>query len=252
MSASSFGPAGLAYLKARGIDPDVAARIGAREDRGELVWPTVDVDGRPAPRRRTLNGAAVKVRGAHGVSPGLWWPAGPPRQTDGTAVLLCEGESDALAALTALELDDPADNGATHLARRYISAVAAMPGTSFPRDRLVAALRTLGVREVVLALDADEAGRRAAADVARVLREVGITPMQVPLPDGTDLAECLAGETRPAAWMIDRVAPAAVEADAAAADTVTRPLQQRLADARVDLLAHLDGSVARARLAAAQ
>ena len=104
MSPVAFGSAALAYFKARGIDAELAARVGVHEEAGTIVWPTVDADGHPSPRCRALNGSGPKVRGAAGASLGVWWPAGPP-EPDG-AVLLCEGESDALAALSALEGED--------------------------------------------------------------------------------------------------------------------------------------------------
>jgi len=209
-----FNAAALAYFKARGIDPQLAARLGVREDRGELVWPCPDAEGRPAPRRRSLNGGGAKVRGARGASTGLWWPSGPP--PPGRAVLLCEGESDALAALTALELDQADPDGAVRFAREYVGAVASMPGTSFPRPRLAEALRKVGAREVLVALDADQAGDRAATEVGRALREAGMHPRRLRLPEGEDLAGCLASEPSPAAWLIERVADASMDAEPSA------------------------------------
>ena len=65
-STACFTSAGIAYFKTRGIDPGLAARYGVYEDRGAIIWPTVDADGNPSPRRLTLNGDGPKVRAAAG------------------------------------------------------------------------------------------------------------------------------------------------------------------------------------------
>lgn len=157
-----FTPAALAYLRTRGIDPDLAARYGVREDRGAIVWPTVDADGKPSPRRRALHGAGPKVLAVAGSSLGISWLAGRP-STVASAVLVTEGESDALSALTALAMVEPDAHGPAALAHRYLSggAVASIPGTSCPAGRLVDELAGVGARECVLAFDCDPAGRKA-------------------------------------------------------------------------------------------
>src|SRR5215211_5404389 len=99
MTAPAYPDVALTYFRERGIRPALAARLRVEERDGGLIWPTVDADGHPSPRRRSLNGG-VKVRGEAGRSPGLWWPLGRPERAP--LVLLCEGESDALSALSTL------------------------------------------------------------------------------------------------------------------------------------------------------
>jgi hypothetical protein len=87
----------LAFFGSRGIDPAVAAELGVVQDGDDLIFP-------PVGRRRNLNGAGpAKVRQPRGKRLALWCltPLGP-------AVLLAEGETDALAAYTALTFA-PAD-----------------------------------------------------------------------------------------------------------------------------------------------
>ena len=212
MSVAAFTPAGLAYFKARGIDPALAARLGVEEEAGAIVWPTIDADGRPSPRRRSLNGSGPKVRGATGASLGLWWPTGPSQS--GGAVLLCEGESDALAALSALAGDEPDPDGAAAFAGRYVAAVASVPGTGFPPDRLVKAMRVVRPSEVLLAFDGDAPGEKAAGTIGRALVEAGMRERRLAIPEGDDLASAMAGEDRPAAWLAQHI----VDASACAAD----------------------------------
>ena len=74
---TAFSETAVGYLRERGIVPDVAARVGVREEAGAIVWPTVDGEGRPSPRRRILTGDGPKVRGEAGRSLAPWWPLGP-------------------------------------------------------------------------------------------------------------------------------------------------------------------------------
>ena len=224
-------------MKARGIDPVIAERCGVREENGAIVWPTLDPDGKPSPRRRSLNGAGPKVRGAAGGKLAAWWPMGRPGSVD--AVLICEGESDALAALTAFATSDADDRGPAF-------AVTSVPGTGFPRERLAAELRDVGASEAILAYDGDMAGRKAAERVADALAGAGINARALSLADGEDLASTLADEPDPGPWLSDairtaqRAETAPPTADGSGADG---SLEQRLTDARVDLLALLDGGL---------
>lgn len=219
-----FSDAALAYLRAHAIDPALAERVGVREEDGPLVWPTVAADGRPSPRRRSLVGGA-KVRGEAGVPLAAWWPRGRPT-TPGALVLVAEGEADALAACSARESSEPDPDGAVRYLRDAIGAVVGVPGTSFPPDRLLAELREAGATQAVLALDGDEAGRRATAAFSATLSAGGIKTFVIELPAGLDLADCLAAEERPGRWLANAVADATpvAEEESAAADGLLRLL----------------------------
>jgi hypothetical protein len=179
-----FTERALGYLRDHAIDPQVALDAGVREDPVELVFPNVDDRGgyvrrRPWPRP----GETAKVLQPGGRSLGLWWPLGRP-EPGAAAVLVCEGESDALAGVTALR-DAPPASGFAGV------AVCAIPGTSLARH-LGEHLAPLAVQEAFLALDADEPGRMATEAAIDALRAAGIRPIPVELPDGQDLADMLA------------------------------------------------------------
>lgn len=241
MSSPRFSAAGAAYFKVRGIDPEMASRCGVREENGAIVWPTVDADGAPALRRRSLNGGP-KVRGPAGATLGVWWPTGPP--DPGRVVLVAEGESDALAALSALARDE--QEAEARIARDAVT-VASVPGTGFPADRLVRALCDAGAPEAILALDGDAAGRAATAKMTRALIAAGLRVRALQLADGEDLASTLAVQDQPAAWLgraiLDAEPATAIVAERADLNGSGPPaasLEQRLADTRVDLLALID------------
>lgn len=220
-----FSGAALAYLREHAIDPAVAERVGVREEDGALVWPTVAADGRPSPRRRSLVGGP-KVRGETGVPLAAWWPLGRPT-TPGALVLVAEGEADALAACCARESSEADPDGAVRLLNAGLAAVVGVPGTSFPADRLVTELREAGATQAVLALDGDEAGRRATVAFSATLSAAGIKPSVIELPAGLDLADCLAAEKLPGRWLANAVAdapPVAEVESAATADGLLRLL----------------------------
>ncbi len=167
------------YLTLRAIDPVVAWDVGVRERNGTITWPTTDADGEPSPRwRRIGDPRGPKTRGARGRTLGVWWPRGRPALTHGdTDVLVCEGESDALAAVCALG-DDPV-------------AVASIPGASFPGNRLVDQLHAAGASVAALAFDGDMAGALSADRIAGALVAEGIGARILPIPHGEDLASVL-------------------------------------------------------------
>ncbi|MGI8623293.1 MAG: AAA family ATPase [Solirubrobacteraceae bacterium] len=173
----------LAYLREHAISPEVAACHGVTEEGDALVFPTADADGRPSPRRRSLNGAGPKVRGEPGREVGLWWLDGLPGPAD--TVLLCEGESDALAAATA-RLGEGFLPG-------FRPVIAAVPGAT-SGARLAEALAESPPRDVAVAFDGDDAGRRAGTAAVDALRALGLRAYVLPLRDGRDLADQLAAE----------------------------------------------------------
>ena len=140
----------------------------------------------PNGRRLAVNGQPKKVKQPAGQGLALWWPNGPPAV--GESALITEGESCALAALSA----NPA------------LAVGAMPGVPYAR-RLADDLARLDV--AILAFDGDDEGRRAT-QVAAGAADVACHDLAV--PDGLDLADCLA-KLEPAErwpWLSDRLSNA--------------------------------------------
>ena len=172
---SAFSERALAYFASHAVDPAVAEALGVREEGGRLVY--------PLGRRRSLNGQG-HTQQPRGEPLAAWWPCHRPERP-GDFVLVCEGESDALAALSALARS-PEDAKLREL------PVLAVPGTGYPTKRLVDELAAVEPREVLLALDADDAGRSATARVTDALHERGLTVAPVELEDGEDLASYLA------------------------------------------------------------
>jgi hypothetical protein len=200
----AFSESTIAFLRARAIDPDVAADIGVQEERDELIF--------PGGRRRSLNGAGpTKVIQPKGKSLRLWWPEGHPADLSALA-LVCEGETDALAGLSALRaVPSGADLGAI--------AVTAIPGTGYPIKRLVQELRDAGIGVSLLALDGDEAGHSYTNRAEGALRDAGIRAVVVEMPEGSDLAEVLAGADDPGAALASLLADALAVAEDASPST---------------------------------
>ena len=173
----------LAYLAAHAIDPAVAQAVGVTGANGAIHYPYID-DAGLFERVRAL-GAGAKTRQPKGRALCCWWPAGRPDAPVATA-LIAEGESDALAALTAI-------SRASHPVAQEILgglAVVAVPGASFPVDRLAGELR--GAELVILAPDGDRAGNSFAERAAGALSAAAIPSTRLPLPVGHDLADELA------------------------------------------------------------
>lgn len=159
------------YFAERAIGPRVAHELGVKLDGNELVYPTG--------KRRPLSGDGPRFTQPAGKPLGLWWLQRP---TAWTSCLLCEGESDALAAVTALRSSPQK----AHLADL---PVAAVPGTAFPAERIVAELRNMTT--AFLAFDSDDAGQRATVKAEEALFPAGIRPVVVPVPPDHDLASWL-------------------------------------------------------------
>lgn len=178
-----FSVEALAYFAAHAIDPGVARAVGVTGHNGSLSFRYSDGDG-GFERVRAL-GAGAKTRQPKGRALCCWWPAGRP-DAPAEKVLVCEGEPDALAALTAIRR-------ASHPVAQEILAglaVVAVPGASFPSDRLAGELQGAGL--VILAPDADRAGDIFAERAARALSAATIPSTRLPLPVGHDLADELA------------------------------------------------------------
>jgi hypothetical protein len=163
---------GRDWLKRHAIDPLVLAQVGVTERGGRLILPNG--------RSTALNGYGAKVNQPAGVPLAVWWPTGEPET--GETVLVCEGESDALAALSTIVLSEIQHQGsdADPLAR---ITVAAVPGTGYPASRLAEDL--IGVGVAILAFDGDQAGYNARDKAAAALQETGIMAHDFALPEVT-------------------------------------------------------------------
>jgi len=169
-----FSERSLRYLLAHAIDPDLAAGLGVREEQDALIWPYGEFE-----RRRPLDGDRTLQPNGRPLE--LWWPDGRPGMPD-DHVLLCEGEPDALAALTALR----SMNGASPISPPI---VAALPGCGMPHARVVEELR--GAGSVTICLDGDDAGRTAADRIVSGLTEAGVATSRIDPAEGRDLADML-------------------------------------------------------------
>jgi hypothetical protein len=122
IAPATWSQSSLDYFGERAIDPEVAAELGVRESGGAIVFPISREDGSIFERRRALNGSGPKVMQPKAEPLVLWWPAGRPETGD--LGLICEGESDALAALSALA-------HSPDLAALRDLPVVAIPGTGW-------------------------------------------------------------------------------------------------------------------------
>ena len=188
MAALDFSPAVVGYLERHAVDPELAYGLGVRSDRDDLLYPYSKPRGETFVRRRDLASGITKQPGGEALI--LWWPAGRP--APGADVLLTEGEPDALAALSALN-GDP-------------FTVCAIPGTTIPLERLTAELAA--AERVWLALDGDEAGRKAVDRIVRALQQY--TELRiVRVGEGEDLASRLYREQDREAWLREALSSAA-------------------------------------------
>lgn len=167
----SFSPGALALFQSRAIDPDLAVLAEVTETAGTLHFPN--------DRYRPLDGHTISKAGI--PTRPLWVPRKP---STADAVLLCEGETDALAAASALKVS-PEPPGYRTL------PVLAVPGCAFSPAVIASGLRRYGVKEAFVAYDADQPGREAAARLSGTLRSTGITPIPAE-PPAEDFAAWLA------------------------------------------------------------
>lgn len=184
-----FSAAALGYFARHAIDPNTTAALGVTEQpAGTLVYP----DG----RRRPLDGN--RTFQPKGKPLAAWWLLEPEHDP---VAIVCEGESDSLAAATHL----PRTPDITGL-RGY--GVVCLPGAAYPARQLVADLSAKGVTAVYLAYDGDDAGRNATAKAAEALSAAGIRAMAVPVPAGHDLSDALAEVDDPPAELAALIADA--------------------------------------------
>jgi hypothetical protein len=89
-------------------------------------------------------------------------------------------------------------------------ATVALPGAGVAHEALAEDLTAAGVKSAALALDGDDAGRRAMAKLADRLTGAGIACLTIEMPDGFDLADLLAGSPDPSAALSKAIAGAQI------------------------------------------
>jgi DNA primase len=161
------------YYKSHAIDPSVAERCGVRAQAGRLVYLYRRRDGTTFDRPRSLTRKAT------------WQPAGEPltlyvpyRTKTMKAALLCEGEPDTLAAISAL--------------KSLVIIPMGIPGVGMPTERICNELEALGVAKVWMVLDGNKAGQDKTDDLAVALPRHDIQARRCSLPKDKDLSDCLA------------------------------------------------------------
>lgn len=214
-AAAEFSEPAREYFRAHAIDPIVAQRVGVSERAGALIYSCEDGDGK-FERRRPLAGERKQKTLQPRRPLALWWPAGRPARA--RRVLVCEGEPDALAALSAIAAETSARAAAAVLGDL---AVVAVPGTGFPVKRLAEQLQAIGAERALLASDSDESGDEYAAKAAVALDGVGISAMRLPLAEGADLADCLVRDHDPSGWLAGLIADTEALAEEHAAEKQT-------------------------------
>ncbi len=209
MTALAFSEKARSYFRGRAIFPSAVALAGVREENGAIVFPCVAEDGSTFDRRRPLNGK-TKVLQPAGRPLAPWWPAGRPDTAPW--VLVCEGESDALAAMSALAAAASSDVPYLRRAADTLGLgalpVVAIPGCGYPPAKLAEALRAVGCVEARLAFDADQAGRAYTEKAAVALVKAGIRPFRVHVRDGSDIAADAASAEDRGEWIADELADA--------------------------------------------
>ena len=206
-SDAPFSELALDYFAKHAIDPALAAELGVTERGGSLIYACIDEKG-PFERSRKLSDNPEKKTMQPKRPLVCWWPGGRPEQA--ARVLVCEGEPDALAALSAIARADSLPEAPKELLRDL--SVVALPGASFPAERLVEELRQVDARHVVLAPDADPAGDRCREKAVPTLAAADIKTLLLSLPGGADLADCLAAADDPAEWLAAAIADVQAQA----------------------------------------
>lgn len=219
--APRFSQRVLDYFDSHAIDPAIAVEVGVTERDSKLVFPYTAPDGSTFERVRDLERQVTFQPKGQPLS--LWRPNMNGAASAGMA-LVCEGESDLLAALTALR------KAPLEYLRNL--PVVGVPGTGYPAERLASELSNAGYREAWLAFDGDEAGRAyQVSKASSALRAASLRPIPVELPNGRDLADMLALATDRGEWIADTltsaeaVAAAAPEPDLSAGWAERQPLE---------------------------
>lgn len=209
------------WLTAKGLTHETLAMCGVRAPGGDkLRFEFRAPTGEPAgerffdlaswasndPERQRRH--RLWERGSHARG-ALWWPDGSRGHIDLTGAgvaVVCEGETDALAACQQLAVE-LGDAGAPDLRWALGGfAVCAVPGAETLHASIVDALALYDV--VLTVFDADAAGRRAEQRAAAIFAEVGQPTYRVRIEDGQDLRDALAARGAGAReWLVGQIAP---------------------------------------------
>jgi 5S rRNA maturation endonuclease (ribonuclease M5) len=146
------------YLSYLGVQPDVIASLPIAFTNDEVIFLFPGVD-RQKVRRKGEKGAFWR---GHGHTPDLW-PL--PGATVGEDIVITEGESDCIV-MRALGF------------AAYAITKGAAAGLS---SAVLIALRRRGARRIVVAMDADSAGRQAASKMVIAARQAGLAAIDLDL-----------------------------------------------------------------------
>ncbi|MBK5219813.1 MAG: toprim domain-containing protein [Thermoleophilia bacterium] len=212
MSADTFTPAALGYLDDHACDREMAELLGIYSDRNSIVFPYVDAAGEKYFRLKSLeDGITYQPKGR---SLDLWTPV----DTDGV-LLVCEGESDCTAAISALyspmnlaEEDEEPEWEFDRLGDvpPPVAELApiAVPGVNSCHQK-VADLAKQELADVVIVFDGDSAGRENAKKLKeKIEATANVTTTIVDLPDGKDLSDVLAAAEDPVEALAELIAEA--------------------------------------------
>jgi DNA primase catalytic core len=190
-------------------------RIGILRDsghehfNGSLVIPILDADGHAT----EVYGRKIRDDLRPGTPLHLYLP-GPHRGVFNRAgiegqdeVILCEALIDALTFIAA---------GYDHVTSAF--------GVTGVTDELLEALKTCGAKRVLIAFDRDEAGERAAAELAPRLLALGLDAYRLLFPKGMD-ANAYASQVKPARKSLGVVIRSAVWMGQGAAPARPAPIE---------------------------
>lgn len=199
--AGTFNAVAFDYFASHGIRPEIASAVGVHLSGG-LRFPYYDELGSVLfERKRDMMEGKVYQPAGKGLVP--WTPVGT-----GPALIVFEGESDCLAAISAMYEPEPAP--ACEVRRRddlppplvELTPVA-LPGAGVCHGTLADLVEELGA-SVLIAFDGDEAGRVAAGKLKEKIAHATI----IDLPCGKDLADLLAAADDPTATLAELIAEA--------------------------------------------
>ena len=146
------------YISYLGVQPDVIASLPITFTENEVIFRFPGID---KVKIRTKGERGAIWRGT-GHTPDLW-PLPPERV--GEDIVITEGESDCIVA-RALGLE--------------AYAITKGAATGLPTSVLIA-LRRRGARRIVVAMDADSAGRQAASKMVIAARQAGLAAIDLDL-----------------------------------------------------------------------
>ncbi len=146
------------YISYLGVQPDVVASLPITFTENEVIFRFPGID-KVKIRRKGERGAIWR---GTGHTPDLW-PL--PGEQVGEDIVITEGESDCIVA-RALGLE------------AYAITKGASTGLS---TAVLIALRRRGARRIVVAMDADSAGRQAASKIVIAARQAGLSAIDLDL-----------------------------------------------------------------------